>query len=430
MLALLAALALQPTFAEPDFSNWAENFDEQGAPIALNDPGDRTIWPNRWSFANSDPWIARNHDQIRQMRPRLLLISFVNQVDEAKALGAFQKLAAAVKEGSRYHGYKNPEAPAFLDYQVFKFVNMGDPDGDPKKNTKNAPIKASVTDGKSMNTDYGAFFSDEFAAKIGVRDPRNPKKFLNLTQLLDRGYVHEVWATAAADGIFRSLECVELKPVYDALFRKHGEKFVQSGNGGDDDQPWTGRSVRINILNYDRGIGCGMENLAHSFEGMAHGEAIPYFTKYFDEFAGFDLDKRYGLPFDSFYALWGEGKGISYPSPDVAVVTDGEKTWRLENYVAAGGNVHFPPNGRKHYDQNNTEPVNSTIEDWRCGSGPGGKDEVKPWTNAVLEPYKDLAPDCMGKWLVYWRQNIPGLDNQAKDDDGRPMKNWWPFLFY
>jgi hypothetical protein len=25
---------------------------------------------------------------------------------------------------------------------------------------------------------------------------------------------------------------------------------------------------------------------------------------------------------------------------------------------------------------------------------------------------------------------MPGLDNTALDDDGRPMKNWWPFLFY
>jgi hypothetical protein len=36
----------------------------------------------------------------------------------------------------------------------------------------------------------------------------------------------------------------------------------------------------------------------------------------------------------------------------------------------------------------------------------------------------------MGSWLVYWRQNVPGLDNQSRDDERMPMKNWWPFLFY
>jgi hypothetical protein len=48
----------------------------------------------------------------------------------------------------------------------------------------------------------------------------------------------------------------------------------------------------------------------------------------------------------------------------------------------------------------------------------------------VLERYRDLAPDCMGRWVVYWRQNMPGLDNTALDDEGRAMKSWWPFLFY
>ena len=32
--------------------------------------------------------------------------------------------------------------------------------------------------------------------------------------------------------------------------------------------------------------------------------------------------------------------------------------------------------------------------------------------------------------LIYWRQNFPGLDNRQKDELGKPMKNWWPFLFY
>jgi len=111
-------------------------------------------------------------------------------------------------------------------------------------------------------------------------------------------------------------------------------------------------------------------------------------------------------------------------------VRDGEKRWTLTDYYATGGNVHFPPNGRRHYDQDNTQPVLSTIEDWRIGSGRGGADLKRPWTNAVLEQFRDLAPDCMGRWLVYWRQNMPGYRNKSRDKQGKPMKNWWPFLFY
>lgn len=398
-----------------------------GTPLPLNDPADTTVWPNKVSRANSDEWIVRNHDRIRVMRPRILMINFSNQVEPSKPMRLATDLIAALKESSRYHGYKDPNAPAFLEYSVWRYVDLRDP-GATKGNTSRAPIKKHV-EPPHINCDYGGFFTEEFARHIGVRDPRNRERYLRLDELIDQGYVHEVWFTAAPSGDFRCLECVEMKPVYDEQFRRLPGRYVQAGNGGDEDQKWTGRSVRINGLNDERGIGCGMENLGHSMEGMAHSKAIPYFTKYFYEYAGFDLDKRYGLPMNSFYPLWGEGKGISYPSPNIAVATDGKETWRIENYVAAGGNVHFPPNGRSHYDQANTQPVLSTIEDWRIGSA-GGRDEVKLWTNAVLARYEKVAPDCMGKWLVYWRQNMPGYRNRAKDDAGRPMKNWFVFLFY
>ena len=120
-----------------------------------------------------------------------------------------------------------------------------------------------------------------------------------------------------------------------------------------------------------------MESLGHSLERMASCGAIPYYERYFDD------------------------------------------------YVAACGNVHFTPNGRFDYDLDNPERVLSTIETWRQ---PG--QEARTWTIAELERYRDLAPDCMGRWVVYWRQNMPGLDNTALDDEGRPMKSWWPFLFY
>ncbi|MBI3408927.1 MAG: hypothetical protein HY040_11290 [Planctomycetes bacterium] len=64
------------------------------------------------------------------------------------------------------------------------------------------------------------------------------------------------------------------------------------------------------------------------------------------------------------------------------------------------------------------------------GSGKDGKDLSKPFTNAAFRAYLDLAPDCMAPWLIYWPQHMPGLNNKQRDEDGKPMKNWWPFLFY
>jgi hypothetical protein len=71
-----------------------------------------------------------------------------------------------------------------------------------------------------------------------------------------------------------------------------------------------------------------------------------------------------------------------------------------------------------------------SIEDYRIGSGPGDKDLQKEWSDQAFKRYNQLAGDCMGPWLVYRRQNMPGYANRSKDADSKPMKNWFVFLFY
>src|SRR4051812_38911517 len=83
---------------------------------------DLTVWPNRVSSANSDEWLVQNHNKIRQMRPRLLVLNFVNGLSEEKARAKVDGLIAALRESSRWHGYADPKAPAFLDYQIAKMV--------------------------------------------------------------------------------------------------------------------------------------------------------------------------------------------------------------------------------------------------------------------------------------------------------------------
>jgi len=55
---------------------------------------------------------------------------------------------------------------------------------------------------------------------------------------------------------------------------------------------------------------------------------------------------------------------------------------------------------------------------------------TEEFTIQSFAAYKDMADDCDGPFLVWWRQNMPGLNNAAQDDDGKPMLNWWPFIFY
>lgn len=396
------------------------------------DPDDVTVWPNTTSRANSDAWLAENHDRIRRMRPRVLLLNFSNEHPREHLDRLTRQLIAALAEGSRYHGYRDAKAPPFLEYQVFKFVDLRDPPP-ATGNSSKIPVKDPEAK-RGFNMKYRQYFSEEFAAYYGVPDPRAPGRFLRLDELLDGGYVHEVWffesGNVKAIPHVGSYEVVEQKPRYDEKFRRVADQWVQAGNGGDNDQPWVGRSCRIGCINASRGIGCFLESLAHGIEGNANCGAIPYFSRYFKEYADFNLRQRYQLPFDSLYGVGYGGQQIRYPDNKTMVLTHNGKEFRVENYVPAGGSAHFPPNARGHYDLDNAAPVLSTIEDWRIGSGADGKDVAKPFTNQAFRTYRDKAPDCMGAWLVYWRQNMPGLDNRQQDADRKPMKNWIPFLFY
>ena len=427
-------------FRIADRSSWPKSIPApkglEGRSGPWNDTDDLTIWPNKVSRCNSDPWIAENHDKIRQMRPRLLLINFSNEHSRDHIKTLTMQMIAALGESSRYHGYKDKEAPIFLDYQIFKFVDLRDADaneGDCIKTPNKTPGRVTP-----FNFKYRSLFSQEFADYYGVPDPRAPSRSLRLDELLDGGYVHEVWFFGSASPKTKipvgGYEVVEEKPKYDANFRRIGNEWVQAGNGGDSQQPWVGRSCRINAFNCNRGIGCALENLGHGLEGLSQSGAIPYYSKYFPQYAGFDLKQRYNLPIDSLYGASGRNvyqrTFVEYPTRNKMIVDHDGKKYTVENYVVAGGNVHFPPNGTRHYDQDNNNPVMSTIEDWRIGSGTDGKDIAKPYTSAAIQRYRELAPDCMGAWLIYWRQNMPGLDNRQKDDEGRPMKNWMPFLFY
>lgn len=400
--------------------------------LAASVPAKPLVWPNAQSRANSDAWIAAHHDQITQMKPRLLVLNFSNGLSRDKALEQVHRLMAVVKEGSRYHGYADPAAPAFLDYQLFKFVDLTDPDlsqiTSPDGNSSRYPRDPTGPEGSGRsNFRYADLFGPKFAEYYGVRDPKRPGHFLTLGELVDRGIVHEVWFLAIQGKAGAPSETTELKQVYDENGRKMAGKWVQAGNALDGSVwPWTGRSLRILFMNSTRGPGCATESLSHSIEATANANAIPYFKANFDDFAGFNLDKKFGLPFDR---LYGHSPYV-YPDTTTLSYTQDGKREIVKNYVVAGGNVHFNPTARQDYDLTSPYTVMSTIEHYGLRDGPDGQDKAEPWTAAKFAQYKQLASDCQGPWLVYWRQNMPGLANKAVGLDGKPAKNWWPFLFY
>lgn len=383
---------------------------------------DSDYWPNEASKANSDDWLVQNHSRIVEMRPRVLVLNFMNNWNSAQA--RLKALVSAMRWSSRYHYYDDPSAPAFLKYEVTKLVDLRDPAGiKPNDNSTKYPW--------STRFEYERLYSEEFAAYYGYPDPEATNRFLTLSELVNRGVIHELWFFAYHKSYGAPFETIELKQYYDGNLKKRPGIYGPAGNGHDSHMPWINRSFRITFINGERGIGCATENFGHAFEGMANYNFCPYFKTYFDEFAGFNLSQKYGTPFNSFYAYaYGAQDSNEYPAPDQLTWHYGGSTGTVNNYIASAGNVHFMPTGRSHYDLTSTYTVLSTIEHSFMRDGPDGQDLAEPWSAAKFSSYAGLADDCMGPWLIYWRQSMPGLHNRCTDAQGKPMPNWWVFLFY
>ena len=143
---------------------------EAGAPPLADGGADADaaptyIWPNQVSAANSDPWIAAHHDQIVEMQPRVLLLNFANGVDPSAAQNLATQHIDAFMEASRYHGYSDPDAPAFLQYQLAKIVDLRD--GSTAVNSATLPVS-------NGEVDYAQLDTPAFASLMGIEDPDNP----------------------------------------------------------------------------------------------------------------------------------------------------------------------------------------------------------------------------------------------------------------
>src|ERR1700733_2647057 len=140
----LVRLPADASDATPDVDAGA---DDEG----LNDTGP-LVWPNAGHTANSDPWIAQNHDRITVMKPQVLLLDFANEFDQQDGglveagydiQTTLQELikqhVEAFEVASQYQGYKNPNAPAFLQYQVdpSNIIDLRDDNG--KVNSSKLP---------------------------------------------------------------------------------------------------------------------------------------------------------------------------------------------------------------------------------------------------------------------------------------------------
>src|SRR4051812_28460923 len=100
MILTLLLLALgQPDTPFPRTLPAPRGMEESPGP--WNDPKAPTLWPNQTSRANSDPWLAVNHDRLRRMKPRVLLINFSNEHGRDHLDRLAKQLIAMLAESSR-----------------------------------------------------------------------------------------------------------------------------------------------------------------------------------------------------------------------------------------------------------------------------------------------------------------------------------------
>ena len=187
------------------------------APDCATDPTTAGCGPTSWPIAghgaNSDPWLVGHRTVITEMRPRVLVLNFLNGTSAADSMQVAMRQAAALAEGSRYHGYADAAAPVFLRYEIAAVVDLTDK---PPPAGWQYPSSTLLPTTPSGEFDVMALFSAQFGERFGFTDPSAPSRALSLCELFERGTINEVWIQDGEPELRRAPLNLERKQVYDA----------------------------------------------------------------------------------------------------------------------------------------------------------------------------------------------------------------------
>ena len=298
------------------------------------------IWPNAQSSANSDAWLVANHDAISAMRPRVLGVNFVHGLSEAEARAQLETLAAVLRESSRPHGYADPDAPPFLEYEIGEIADLTEPRG--KLRPQLGPLPARA---RRRRLRLRRAVPD--AAAGGARGARRGQRGVAA------GRSHRA-QRAVGDGRGE----MHLRRAFPAD-RPHAPRRQLRRAPRAVDRPLAADPVRQ--LRARRRLRDGEPRPLAGADGDVRGDPVlrALLPRVRDARPRPPLRAAVGV------AVSQGQRARRLPDADVAEVPPGWRRHRLEDYVAAGGNVHFMPNGRFDYDLDGGGPVLSTIETWR-----------------------------------------------------------------
>jgi len=406
--------------------------DDGGAPDAGSDaaladagPGELDFWPNPESQANSDAWLREHHASLRVLEPRVLVLDVQRTGDPIEDVVA--EIVAAVAEGSRHHAYANAQAPAFLQYQIDKIVDLRDPTAEYPDFWPPEPF------------DLGELFTTDFAPRYGYKDPVDGHD-LTLCEIFERGLVNEIWIAAEA-GVRNVYENQSYVQRYDDDLQPIPDDFSTCTNGcfhDPMDRVNCKVSVRVQEVNKDRGVGCFTHAQGHAWENELG--RIPYLRLNASRFFYFGMEQRYGIGYDRLYDMACAGNQdstvfasngcLSFPEATHLVFDPKdaqEPSVDFDGFGQGCGDVHHPAN----IAWSNSLVAATACEGYGLGQGSNGADATTDFTlQRAHDLFSGQDDDCGGHWQLYMRQSMPGLGTQAKAEDGSPMLNWWTFWYY
>jgi len=287
-----------------------------------------------------------------------------------------RRVKFAVEEGSRYHGYKDSTAIPSLGYRVVDMINI----------YEHMPISKDQCwwNPKNCYPDYHKVFE-----KI------NGQHYVNDLDVKE----FWIWYTGFEfNGIgFELPESNLFSPVTGDI-----SNSARLAN----DLPVCDQSYIVYQFDWTGNHAYAIHNIGHQIESML----------------GYANEKQDGDNHLFFHKFCG---------------MDSTETW----ITGRCGWTHMPPNVNSDYLYEDTTHVLSDCEDWtpdNSGEKKWVNDET--WGNIPYQwpdepdwtpgdsPYHISWQKTESQFYIYWRQNIPGYQNNITFDENKYITNWWTFL--
>jgi len=302
-----------------------------------------------------------------------------------------EKMSVQVKlmleEGSKYHGYKDPNATPYMGYEVVDYIIVND----------SLPLGPQIEENQGMSIHYPDYSK--------IMTTWKGKDYV------DRLGVDEVWLWSWHHG--------NISPAESNMSSPHKTKYAPNGDVSNsyrmDDLPVYNNTYILYNYNCGRSANEAVHNHLHQYENMLW--QISLLTTGSEAFIRENF---------SGWQNWDE--------PDKRIAP-----------LGAAGDCHHPVNTDQDYDYNNHTFVLSDIEDWNpARTGKRKLINCETWfsyfgdiwpvaydmTVPVLrgDPWSEASTRAKTEaaWYIYWMQNIPGENNGIAWND-KKITNWMNF---